>query len=498
MNAKSYVLPAYAAATVLRENRSIHLRDYEKLYARWLVDEARIGSVPSYLSYQRSLDKEVFRTPQAMMLQKGDYLLEMQEAISSAQPEALKQIYEKLDAYLTECLKKTESRPRVSDRKDASYSDLRSGWRKFYQFMCWLYEQSQSVGMSAQTQEALTPGVAFSFRKWLLEEEGFTEDSTSSYVSRLRNIQKELFDKKGLESITDKLQAMALTASEEALNVVENLLNYVEVEREWGMPITGWTPKVADSSVSTFRKYRQFIKFITQTPREDEDWKADFDAMAKECPVANQEIEALERETEVADKLSADLLLRRFTLRLLTQDRKSQRAEVWFPISTIKQLFAQSGGCEVFKNYLNRWCRESLYQVQVYTECGTYALLDVEWLLLHEDGSVVVKLDNGKQTRLLTHNKERQLVPMEAHSLREITLEHQPSIAQFLHDSRDQLRGLPRLTSILREKQGDYSEEVAEDLMLDIVFDLDFIVRNVGIELMQDKYNTTTGRVDQD
>lgn len=498
MNSKSYVAQARAAAEMLREKRGIHLIDLERVYEHWLVEEAQITSVTNYLSYMRSLDKEVLRSQQAMMLQNGDYLVEMQEAIHREQKQTLERVCTKMDQYLTDCIEKPESRPSFSERKEASYRDLRSGWRKFCEFMHWLYEQSVVEGMSQATQEALTPGVAFSFKKWLWEEESFTEDSASSYASRLRNIQKELFDKKGFVGITDKLQAMALTAPEKALIVVENLLNYVEIEREWGMPVTGWNAHVASNSVSTFRKYRQFIEFITETPREDEEWKADFDAMATECPVSAEEVAEVETQTGVTDRFGIDLLYSNFSQRLLTQERMSQRAQVWFPIKKINQLFGKNTYGEVFKNYLNRWCRESLHQVQVHTEDGTHALIEVEWLLLLEDGSVEVRLDNGKQTRLLTHNKAGELVPMEAHSLREITLEHQPSIAQFLHDSRDQLRGLPRLTSILKEKQGDYSEEVVEDLMLDIVFDLDFIVRNVGIELMQDKYNITTGRVDQD
>lgn len=488
---------ARAAAAQLREKRDVYFSDLENLYVRWLVDEAQIASVSCYRSYAHSLDKEVFRTQYAMMLQHGDYLVEMQEAIRGQQKEALEHVCAKMEQYLTDCIEKPEVRPSFSDRKKASYRDLRSGWRKFCEFMRWLYEQSV-VGISEEIQEALTPGVTFSFKKWLLEEDSKTRESASTYDSRVRNIQEKLFDKKGFVGITDKLQAMALTAPEDALNVVENLLNYVEVERELGMPVTNWTSKVADSSVSAFRKYRDFIQFITETSRSNEDWKADFDAMVTECPVSSEEITEIEQQTEVVDTFGAELLYRRFKLRLLTQDRGNDNNAIRFPIRVIKKLFSDISFDTVFKYYLDRWCRESLYPVQVHTSEGTYALLDVEWLYLREDGSVEVKLDNGKQLRLLTHNLSGELVPMQATSLSDITLEHQPSIAQFLHDSRDELRGLPRLTQILKDRGGDYSDEIPEDLKLDLVFDLDYIARNVGIELMQKEYNKTTGRVNQD
>lgn len=158
-------------------------------------------------------------------------------------------------------------------------------------------------------------------KKWLLEQPFKHKRTPSSCYSHVLNVQEKLFDRLGFFGMIDKLQTMAITAPQDALNIVENLLNYVEAERELGMPITKWTYNMANTCISDFRKFRQYIKFITETSRSNEDWKADFDAMVTECPVSSEEITEIEQQTEVVDTFGAELLYRRFKLRLLTQDR---------------------------------------------------------------------------------------------------------------------------------------------------------------------------------
>ncbi|MFC2471736.1 MAG: hypothetical protein ACFNVI_10100 [Lachnoanaerobaculum gingivalis] len=125
---------------------------------------------------------------------------------------------------------------------------------------------------------------------------------------------------------------------------------------------------------------------------------------------------------------------------------------------------------------------------------------DVESISIREDKSVMVTIKNKGSKQLFTRTRSGEFAPMEAKDLSDISIEHQPAISKFLKDNDEELRILP----LSKEKMNRFDESNQDDgekndyrnaqFLLNIIFDLDFIAKNIQLELMQRNQNVNPGK----
>ena len=121
-------------------------------------------------------------------------------------------------------------------------------------------------------------------------------------------------------------------------------------------------------------------------------------------------------------------------------------------------------------------------------------MAEVEELRIKDDGTVFVTLANGEKEQLFTHNKAQELVPLEAKNkdLRDISIEHLTPITSYLKDNLDKLPALKTVVEKVVEKGEVNAHD--EELLIDLIFDLDFLARTLELELMQSDYNVNPGK----
>lgn len=112
----------------------------------------------------------------------------------------------------------------------------------------------------------------------------------------------------------------------------------------------------------------------------------------------------------------------------------------------------------------------------------------------------MVTIKNKGSKQLFTRTRSGEFAPMEAKDLSDISIEHQPAISKFLKDNDEELRILP----LSKEKMNRFDESNQDDgekndyrnaqFLLNIIFDLDFIAKNIQLELMQRNQNVNPGK----
>ena len=117
-------------------------------------------------------------------------------------------------------------------------------------------------------------------------------------------------------------------------------------------------------------------------------------------------------------------------------------------------------------------------------------MAEVEELRIKNDGMVFVTLVNGDKEQLFTHNKAHVLVPLKAKNkdLKDISIEHITPITSYL---KANLYKLPALKTVVGKGVVNPHDE---ELLINLIFDLDFLARTLELELMQSDYNVNPGK----
>ena len=110
----------------------INFNEFLAEYSEWL-DYSELKSVNNYLSYARTLEKDVFLKWYAD--EDYDYLLNLVLAQRNSDMEAYKDVKQWGDDYLTNYMERTKAEDDLNTRRSTSISDLRSGWRKLCEFV---------------------------------------------------------------------------------------------------------------------------------------------------------------------------------------------------------------------------------------------------------------------------------------------------------------------------------------------------------------------------
>lgn len=475
-----------------RQVSGISFDDLLERYAVWLPEGGGLsGASPaSYLSHIRSLERGALLGYQELHPEQADYLVRIISALRAGDRQEAERIVDELTAFLKEIQQRIKEKPQASVYAASTLSDWGSGWKKFSSFLLQEWDTPEEEPADTPT---LAEAVA-TFRDWLVRDQGFGTASASTYRSRLLNIQKNLFDPSGFVGAIITVQALALTASEDADRLMGDLLSFAEWKVSTGAQPSGWTESVCQTSLSVLKKYQEFVRTLAESDAEQ---AQDGDALARlgqDAQEAEKQAEVFEQKyREAVPEYTQQALFRIFALRLLTQNRPNK-----FPISEITKLFRQQRRqTPMLYHYIQFWCDLCLRQLVVYTEDKSYYFDEVESLRLEPGGRVVVKIKSVGERTLYTATRDDRFLPMQATSIKEITIEHLPGIVHFLKTNSSDLMLLPLSKEELQEKakvlMGD-DERLRSRFWLGLIHDLDFIADNVQLELMQRSENVNPGK----
>lgn len=332
------------------------------------------------------------------------------------------------------------------------------------------------------------------FKEWLMQE-GLGERTAASYLSNIKRLDKDLFPEIMDVDFFYVLKECMEKAPDKAMELMERVQSAIKREQKRNNPAM---PKRAFNDChSAFVRYMDFINLLI-----DADIRQPSEVSKDEETI---EIPQFEDGHVFFDN---DTLSLRFRFRLATQDRLTgSEGKVFYPIRLIERIFAVN---DEDKRYMNRWFTHSLKCIDVLTDKKKLKLRDVETLDIDTNsGKVLVTTRDGISATLLTHTAAGETVPMNAKSLKYISIDHSPAIHNILIDKADQLQGLAKLTAIIKDyvkakkiKQPERSASVISTgifkqkkdelvtLIPELKKDLELIQRYINLELMDRRENT--------
>lgn len=461
-------------------------------YRVWMLEKSTLGfdTINSYLTWIRGLRRGTFLDYQ---LEHSGEDFDLVELITDRRAEKREEVDAKiqlLDDLLTNLLEQAKKNPVPGAPSDKDYNNWRSSWRKLRDYR----ESEQATPVVAKSAESPLDKAVANFQNWLRESCEFGEGSVQRYGDRLKDIQENLFDSFGIHGAISTLQGIAAFDPEDAQALSADLIAMVKEKPKDESPVVLWDERITASSLVVIKRYQAFLRFVSEEYIWEDDLQKAIDAL-EVTPLMAHELEDMIQEANVTiiHSLSAEELYKTFSNRLRTQDRTKH-----LPIRQIIELFRQDGRNTFLSQYIDLWCAKSLNSMLVHTDSGTFRLSEVTELLFADDGRVYVDLYMQGSHQLLTYTKTGELVPMKAENLKQITIEHKPSIAKFLEDNQDKLAILPISKEDFIPKVAklslDGDRKKLTQFCLDLVKDLEFVAENVQLELMHSSENVNPGK----
>lgn len=356
------------------------------------------------------------------------------------------------------------------------------------------------------------------YREWLKNEGGLTGRSPESYISYMNNLNKDVIGKdENGESFFNVLSSLI-----ESNQYAEIMILFEHVDQVISSMINPLNPdnkerKKLNDCRSGLRKYRAFIvEELDDIPDEEE-----IEELNGTLPLKFEQKESEgSGESENVVTYDHEALEDNFTFRLLTQNRMSEKKDVFYPIGIIRKLFkySQKNGLSSGKDYewLMEWVNNCVNEILVITADGMIPLRDVKELIIHPNSKSIEiskKTDGSKKYMVYTetNNKSDEILPMEVNRLRDIHIDHTPSMSNILSDELPNLKALPRLTEIIKQVAkkrrikvttknfGKISKKLFADdafirnelvpLIEYIKEDLELLRKKSSLKLMAGKYN---------
>lgn len=426
-------------------------------YRNWMSekDDKKPSVVYAYVSYLRSADINLFTY-------EDDFFELLKRAFIQRKFDEIPIMFDKYIGIINEWFE--DSKKEDVGIRTKPLSDWRSGYKNYRKFIEYriaqLKEQDKNASITEKKAETVAPKSAkdlfmsVRFAEWL-ENNGLK--SASSYISYIKNINREFFCKLQPER-TDLLALIPKYLQKQPELLIEILLDLEGLLNEEIKKYAKDAPKYLTNGRSAFRQYIKFIREIaedvileTSNFTETEDRKMD------------------EEENEVVHHASKtgyekeDLKLI-FNLRLLTQDRISKNKDLFFPIRLISRIFHLSERMARKNNsaqenhngaWIDLWTDECVEKITIHTDKGDFRFTDITLLEIQPDNrQVTVTLDNGETAVMLTETKDRGKVTLESKALRYIHIDHTPLMAELLKENFDQLPALQKITAIIRNAAG--------------------------------------------
>ncbi len=404
-------------------------------YRDWLQQNNFKGTVRSYPSYLRNMDKLVT----SLDGYDDDFYTLVQECFEQQDFKALPAL---LDAYEKEMNGWLEWAKTANDpeSRPAHFKDLLSAFRNYRRFL--EEKAAQAKAGTAATSGCMTAGQKLfmqeEFTDWLQYTGEKQRNSAESIVSRINSLNRHflctLIPGKEIDMLA-LLPKFIAQDREKALQLLEKLESHTNNAANHP-ETTAIHPVTLRHMRRAFSLYVQFIEEAT-----------------RECSLPCREADG-ENNTETAGLPLAeaattgyeyDQLEKRFYNRLATQDRISHSKTVFYPIRFIKALFERhdklagmglisSGGGNL--RWLNRWIDDCIARITVLTEKGDFILADIDWLEIDpQTKKATVLLPDGQKALLLTETHRGGDRPMRASAIDHITIDHTPNIAHVLDDN---------------------------------------------------------------
>lgn len=332
------------------------------------------------------------------------------------------------------------------------------------------------------------------FKEWLIQE-GLAERTADSYLSNIKRLDKDFFPEIMDEDFFMLLKECIEKAPDKAMELMERMQSAIKREQKNNNPVM--PQKAFNDCHSAFVRYMDFINLLIEAN------------VAQTSEISNNgdtiEIPQIEDNHVQYDSKT---LFSRFRFRLATQDRLTgDEGKAFYPIRLIEKIFA---GNDEDKKFLDDWFDSSLNNIGLLTDMKTFSLRDVVVLDIDTySGDVFVILHDGSSTKLLTRTAEGDIVPMNATSLKNISIDHSPAIHNILVDKAYQLNGLAKLTAIIKNyinaNKIEQPERCASVISTEIFKqkkdelaafipelkqDLEFIQKSMKLELMDCRENT--------
>lgn len=437
------------------------------LYRKWMVerDGKTLAVASAYVSYLRSLDRDVFMRPCDEPVKEGKIVDEYSETEdffyllkSYLEGKCFGDVEELFNGYS----KWIDEEVQCAKAEDTGINpkllgDWRSAFRNynrfFVEYLIPVLKKHLDEKRTKQDDERAVklPELYLEddFMEWMQVEEQMGEPSAQSYVSKIKGVNRRVFLKrtKGVDvfSVIGKwLHDGNGVKVMELLDKLDDLLTRrIDAKDDGEMPVS-----TLSDSRSALRKYIKFLQEEVVFDVEDEE---ELDEEATEDVV----------DPEAAtEKFVADYerLERNFRFRLLTQNRFGK---IMYPISLLKRLFALSEKMSVKfgtgnnGNYkwFNRWLDDSIAEIRVLSDKKDYILADIRDLEIDlQSKKVTMVLLSGEKVPVFTETLvPGEKEPLLVDDLRKIHIDHTPLMSQLLRENAEDLPVLRRLTEMISE-----------------------------------------------
>lgn len=297
------------------------------------------------------------------------------------------------------------------------------------------------------------------FREWMHQRVGMTQGSANSYVSYLNTLRHIVTRKSdgasAIDLISDLLREENTAAALELLERVEEKVSEYMLLSE-----------IDKSEKDDFNKYRSALKKYALFLEDDLEELPDEDELDNaETSDANL---TTQFDVESDDKPLGNLtysiseIKQNFIFRLKTQNRMSNRKDIFYPIGMICKLLNYSqreaqkkGKYNNDAEWLKEWFNGYVDTILVITADGMYPLSKIKEIIINPNDGAVSLILTGccEQHRIFTEtmNVGESHIPMQAKRLRDIHIDHTPLMSKVLSTSLDNLPALTAMSEIIKK-----------------------------------------------
>lgn len=357
------------------------------------------------------------------------------------------------------------------------------------------------------------------FREWMCSVDGKSTGTAASYISSLNFINTGWSLKENgrhvLEAVSQHLDNDDVSEAFDLIREMDDILSHMLVAATTSED----NKKRLNDARSALRKYSQFLEEeLEDIPDEEE--------------IEGRKSETLLNDKgEVSEYHSTSLVYTypeiegNFCFRLMTQNRMSNNKDIFYPIGIIRKLFRygqkkarqaglNSNDYEWFKN----WIKDYVAEIGVVTNEGIVPLGQLQRLVINPAKTsveAVMNDINGKHLTVMTEKGDdpEEIVPMQAEDIRGIHIDHSPTMAKVLSETKGCLPAINELSDHIRKvakihrinikpaNLGEISKKLfagperVENELLPLIpslkEELDILRAKCELKLMQGKYNLT-------
>ena len=287
---------------------------------------------------------------------------------------------------------------------------------------------------------------ASEFRRWMVNEEKMSYSSAAGYLTYLKGVDNLLYNITGNNHyLTLVSQYMANNQSAAVIDLIIMTENFIS-GRMLSSTISQTEKKRLNDYRSALRKYKVFLEEDFEDIPDEEELCTDLDASG------------MLSEKGKCELWDYEDLESNFRFRLMTQNRISDKKDIFYPIGIIRKLFRYSQRYNSVNNdydWFKNWVNTCVAQIIVATEKGDLTLKQLSELIIYpiEKKVKVKKTDDTYEYTVKTETGKTGTVPitMNIGCIRDIHIDHTPMMSKVLTDNSDFLPGLTLLSKYIKD-----------------------------------------------